>query len=237
MPTTAAPATTRTTRQPMASFFIIGSLRERRCYTPSGPVLPNENVRLPRRAPGRGISLGLWMPRRRSRSRGAFCLPPSALSSLIRDSTLTRAVVDVVLGIDLPHRMFALAFFLRLRGDARDARDDEQRVRDLHRDADVAADGGDGTVDVHGQRLPLGQRGDDELHGADHLDVPTLDLQLQRHLEEARGPWITGMEPMAEPGDRLAGLQAPVHDPGRGVAIGRPPAHELQPRVQELHAA
>src|SRR5450830_1479126 len=44
MPATAAPTTTKTTRQPMASFFISGSLREWRCYTPSGPVLPNNKT-------------------------------------------------------------------------------------------------------------------------------------------------------------------------------------------------
>ena len=60
-----------------------------------------------------------------------------------------------------------------MRGDARHARNDEQRVGDARRDADVAAHGGDGAVDVDRQRA-LGRRCScraTSLDRADHLDV------------------------------------------------------------------
>src|SRR6187455_1469929 len=99
------------------------------------------------------------------------------LAPLVGKPALAGAVVDVILGIDLAHRMLALALFLRLRGDAGDARDDEQRVGDFSRDADVAADSRDRAVDVHRPRVAVRQGGGDELDGTDHLDVAAFDLQ------------------------------------------------------------
>ena len=98
--------------------------------------------------------------------------------SPFRQAAHRRSVVAVILRVDLAHRLLALAFLVGVRGDAGDARDDEQRSGDFGGDADVAADGGDRAVDVDRQRLAVGERRHDQLHRADHLDVPTFDLQL-----------------------------------------------------------
>ena len=56
------------------------------------------------------------------------------LSAFVGEAALAGAVVDVVLGIDLAHRMLARAFFLRLRRDAGNPRDDEEGVGDFRRE-------------------------------------------------------------------------------------------------------
>src|SRR5262249_29713964 len=136
----------------------------------------------------------------------------SRSAALFRQPALSGAVVDVILWIDLPRRVFAGALFRRLGGDAGYARDDEERVGDLRRDADVAADGGDRAVDVDRQRPLVGKLAHDQLDSADHLDVAPFDLQFERHLKEPRGAGVAGMEPMPEPGDRISGVMAALED-------------------------
>ena len=55
-------------------------------------------------------------------------------------------------GIDHAHGRFALLFFERVRREARQPRDDDQRVGDFGSQPDVAADRGHRAVDVDGQR-------------------------------------------------------------------------------------
>src|SRR3954469_10304942 len=88
--------------------------------------------------------------------RGAD-VPELALSALGRQPALAGTVVGVILGIDLAHRVLAGALLLRLRGNAWDARDDEQRIGNLRRDADVAAHGRDRPVDVDWDSVTIRQ--------------------------------------------------------------------------------
>ena len=65
---------------------------------------------------------------------------------------------------------------------------------------EIAADGGDGAVDVDRQRpaLGVGKVVQHQFHGANHADVIRLDFELQRHLEEPGGARVAGVEAMAE---------------------------------------
>ena len=65
---------------------------------------------------------------------------------------LGRSVIGVRRGIDDAHWGFAALFFERMSRQAGDARDDQQRIGDLRREPHVAANRGDGAVDVGGER-------------------------------------------------------------------------------------
>src|SRR6476646_7196677 len=71
-----------------------------------------------------------------------FLFPP------LRQPSLRRPIVDIVLRIDPPHRVLSADLFLRLGRDARDARDDEERVGYRRRHPEVAADRGNRSVDI-----------------------------------------------------------------------------------------
>ena len=75
------------------------------------------------------------------------------------------------------------------------------------------------------------------LDRADHLDVRAFDLELERHLKQARGARIARVEAVTESRERLAGLLPAIDDFRRRVAIRRALAHQLEARVEELHAA
>src|SRR3954465_3898100 len=158
-------------------------------------------------------------------------------AALFGKATLARAVVHVFFRIDLPHRMLTRALFLCLRRNARHARDDEQGVGDLRRNADVAADRRDRAVDVDRYRLPFWKRTGDQFDRADHLDVMPFDLELQRHLEQPRGARIARVEAVPESRDRLTELEAAVDDDPRGIAVRRAPANQFETGVEKLHAA
>src|SRR5438067_8237678 len=115
--------------------------------------------------------------------------------------------------------MLARAFLLRLRGDAGHARDDEQRIRNFRRDADVAADGGNRAVDIYGQPLARGPFREYDFHGPDHLNVPAFDFQLQRHLKQSRGARIARMEAVTEAGDWLRRCVPSLDDLARSIAV------------------
>ena len=88
-----------------------------------------------------------------------------------------------------------------------------------------------------GRRGPVRVLVQHELDGADHLDVIALDLELQRHLEQPRRARIARVEAVAEPGGVSPASHAVVDDRA-AAAVGRPTlAHQLQPGVEELHAA
>src|SRR5262245_9398134 len=110
----------------------------------------------------------------------------NGLSAPIGHAALAGTVVHVSGRIDDAHRRFAALLFERVGGGTREARMHEQGVRHFRRQADVAADGRNGTIDVHWQ-MPLGeirmprQR---VLQGADELRVLVIDLELVRDLEQ-----------------------------------------------------
>src|SRR5687768_8808958 len=76
-------------------------------------------------------------PRAREPRTGGL-LPP------LRQPPLRRPVVEVVFRIDLAHRGLPGALLLGVGGNAGGARDDEQRIGDARRNADIAAHGGNG---------------------------------------------------------------------------------------------
>src|SRR5207247_2715089 len=73
-------------------------------------------------------------------------LPPLCQASIVR------AVVVVILRIDLPHRLLARALFVGVRDQAGQTRDEEDGVAELVGEAEVGRDRRDGTVDVDRQR-------------------------------------------------------------------------------------
>ena len=69
-----------------------------------------------------------------------------------RQAALPGAVVVVVLRIDLPHRRLARALFVRVRDQAGQPRDQEDRVAELVGEPEIGADRRDRAVDVDRQR-------------------------------------------------------------------------------------
>ncbi len=131
----------------------------------------------------------------------------------------------------------AVQVLVGMRGDARHARDDEERVGGGRGDADIAADGGDRAVDVHGERRALsGPLDDHHLHRPDHLDVLSLHLELERHLEQPRGARIARVEAVAEAGDPFFLLFRLLDDRQRRVVIAGPLPDPGQPGIQKVHA-
>ena len=121
----------------------------------------------------------------------------------------------------------------------RHARDDEQRVGDFRRQADVAADGRDRAIDVHRQPAILELRvlAERHLQRADELRVLVIDLELVGDLEQPDRPRIDRVIPVAEPGRRnLVGLDQPRRERRRGVDDGPPRSHDGEPIVEQLAA-
>ena len=89
-----------------------------------------------------------------------------------------------------------------------------------------------------GMRVAAGAFADDQLHGANHLDVLSLDLQFERHLEQPRRARIAGVEAVAEAGNRFAASRGSSATMAAAASrVRRSFAHELQPGVEKLHAA
>ena len=81
-------------------------------------------------------------------------------------------------------------------------------------------------------------RAERQFHGADHLDVSALDLELQRHLEQPRRARIAGVETVAEAGQAFVRLQARGRRSLlRQPAYDAPLPHQLEAGVEKLHAA
>jgi len=67
---------------------------------------------------------------------------------MLRQPSFAGAIIDVGAGIDAAHRALAQPFLVRVRDQTWNAGDDEQRVPELAVDTEIAADAGDGAVDV-----------------------------------------------------------------------------------------
>src|SRR5262249_60124127 len=77
--------------------------------------------------------------------------PPHLFPSF-RHAPLTRAVVVVILGIDLAHRRLPGPLLVRVRDEARQAGDEEDRIAELVREPEVGGDCRNRAVDVHRPR-------------------------------------------------------------------------------------
>ena len=126
-----------------------------------------------------------------------------------------------------------LALFVRVRGDARHARDDEDRVGELGgkpRSPQIAAIA---PSMLTGSGASVGQMlvSSSTLDGADHLDVLAFDLELQRHLEQPRGARIARVEAVAEPGQRSRRASGIVRTIVSAASrVGRAAAHQRRAR-------
>src|SRR5262245_4453319 len=86
--------------------------------------------------------------------------PPTPLVDLfpsLSERPAARSVVVVRDGIDRAHRCLPLLLLDHVRRKSRNSGDEQKRVGYLGGQAEVAADGGDGAVDVDGKRM-IGQR-------------------------------------------------------------------------------
>src|SRR5581483_3640655 len=103
-----------------------------------------------------------------------------ALFASLREPALARAIVSMILRIDLPHRVLAAALFVRVRDEPRQPRDEEDRVAEFVCKSEVGGDRGDRTVDVDRQRPPerLFAPRDRPLGCAQQPDVLALELEL-----------------------------------------------------------
>src|ERR1700730_12011507 len=128
--------------------------------SPAADGTTTRTVRSATSAPGRPRKWGStpfsWSGRTR---RTSACEQPKRIGDLVSwlfaplgQPALPRAVVVVVLRIDLPHRRLARALFVRVRDEPRQPGDEEDRVAQLVGEAEIGADGRDRAVDVHRQR-------------------------------------------------------------------------------------
>src|SRR5204863_9862263 len=95
--------------------------------------------------------------------------------------------------------------FMRVRDESWQSGNQKDGVPKLVCEPEVGANRRDGAVDVDRQRPvePGFPRLDCPLGGAKQPHVFALQLELERHLEEARGPRIARVEAVPEPGWHL----------------------------------
>src|SRR5581483_11405066 len=113
---------------------------------------PTRYSRPPNRC-GATVTPGQLDTSRRMRSpAGQSCR--AALGSSFGESTFSRAIVVVILRIDLPHRNLPRPLFVRMGDQAGKPRDQENGVAELVREPEVGADRRDRAVDVHRHGTP-----------------------------------------------------------------------------------
>ena len=139
------------------------------------------------------------VPTHQSGARRRAVAMREALLARFGEPPFTRAVVAVIGWIDLPHRLLAGPFLVGVCDEARQPRDQEHGVAEIVGKAQIGTNRGNGTVDIDRQRAELVLTAFENVFGrAQQVDVLTFELELERHLEEARRPRIAGVKPVPE---------------------------------------
>src|SRR5262245_34501194 len=124
------------------------------------------------------------------------------LRAALRDAPPGRAVVIVVLGVDLAHRRLARSLLVGMRDEPREPRDEKDRVAELVRKSKIRADGRNGAVDVdrQGPVEAIFELVERALGLANQPHVFAFELELERHLKEPRRARIASVKAMPEAG-------------------------------------
>ena len=156
-----------------------------------------------------------------------------------RQAPLLRAVVVVVLGIDLAHRLLARALFVRVRDQARQPRDQEDRVAKVVGEAEVGADRGDGAVDVDRQRAPevllARRRGRARRPGSAGRVRPRARARAPSERAARRADRACGTGGRTRAASRRCAMHSSTMLLG-GLLQRLSAAHEREPAVEEPHA-